>query len=141
MNEALFSPERAEWRKAMEKEMESLHTNEVLDLVELPSERKVIGYLWVFKWKHDVDGWVEQHKARLVVQGFNQKYRVNYDETFCSVVRFESVRIITALAAKYDLKLHQSDITIAFQNGELKEDIYKKKPEGFIDKRKRTSCI
>ena len=24
-----FSPERVEWRKAMEKEMESLHTNEV----------------------------------------------------------------------------------------------------------------
>lgn len=107
--------------------MESLHTNEVWDLVELPSGRKAIGCKRVFKRKHDVDGSMERHKARLVAQGFNQKYEVDYDETFCPV-RFESVRTIISLAAKYDLKLHQADITIASLNGELKEDIYLKQP-------------
>ena len=79
---------------------------------------------------------MEQYKVRLVTQAFNQKYGIYYDETFCPVVRFESVRTIIALAAKYDLKLHRSDITTAFLNGELKEDIYMKQPEGFVMKEK-----
>ena len=73
---------------------------------------------------------MKQHKARLVAQGFLQKHGVDYDETFCPVIRFESVRTVIALAAKNDLKLHQLDITTAFLNGELNEDIYMKQPEG-----------
>ena len=49
---------------------------------------------------------MKQHKARLVAQGFLQKHGVDYDETFCPVVRFESVRTVIALAVKHDLKLH-----------------------------------
>ena len=56
MKETLSIPEKAERRKGMEKEMESLHTNEVWDSVELPSGRKAIGCEWVFKRKHNVDG-------------------------------------------------------------------------------------
>ena len=86
-----------------------------------PRGRKAIGSKWVFKRKYDSDGNMKQHKARLVAQGFLQKHGVDYDETFCPVVRFESVRTVIALAAKHDLKLHQLDITTAFLNGELNE--------------------
>ena len=46
-------------------------------------------------------------------------------------MRFESIRKIIALAAKHNHRLHQVDIPTAFQNGELKEDIFMKQPEGF----------
>ena len=45
----------------------------------------------VFKRKHDAVGNVERYKARLVSQGYNQKHGINYDETFCQVVRSESI--------------------------------------------------
>ena len=131
VKEALSSPEKREWMKAMESEINSLNTNKVWDLAELPCGRKAIGSEWVFKRKYDSGGNMKQHKTQLVAQGFLQKHGVDYDETFCSVVRFESVRTVIALAAKHDLKLHQLDITTVFLNGELNEDICMKQPEGF----------
>ena len=134
INEALASPDKRKWTEAMEKEMESLHKNKVWDLVKLPKDRKAVGSKWVVKLKVGPDGSVERHKARLVAQGFSQKYGVDYDETFSPVVRFESLRTVIALAVQNGLKLHQMDVTTAFLNGELKEEVYMRQPEGFAAK-------
>ncbi len=48
------------------------------------------------------------------------------------MVRFESVRTIIALAVQHGLQLHQMDVKTAFLNGELKEEVYIKQPEGFV---------
>ena len=131
--DALASSDGTKWQKAMATEIESLGANDVWDLVELPRDRKAVGSKWVFKLKVAADGSVDRYKARLVAQGFSQKFGVDYDETFCPVVRPESVRTVIALAAENDLKLHQMDVTTAFLNGELKEVVYMKQPEGFIE--------
>lgn len=122
VNEALKSEQKSKWKKAMEAEMKSLNDNEVWELVPLPEHRKLIDSKWVFKIKTDADGKVERYKARLVAQGFTQEQGADYDETFCPVVRMESVRTIIALAAQHELKLHQVDITTAFLNGHLQEE-------------------
>ena len=83
---------------------------------------------------------IERYKARLVAQGFSQKYGTDYNETFCPVVRLESVQTLIALAGQYGLNLHQVDVTTAFLNGELEEDVYMKQPEGFIAEGKEISC-
>ena len=134
VTEALTRPDKAKWLNAMRNEIESLNASDVWDLVELPKDRKAVGSKWVFKLKFDADGVIERHKARLVAQGFSQKFGVDYDETFCPVVRHESIRTLIALAVQNELKLHQMDITTAFLNGELKEEVYMKQPEGFISK-------
>ena len=120
----------------MKTEIESLKINDVWELVELPEDHKVIGSKWVFRVKTDADGKVETHKARLVAQGFSQTFGDDYDETFSPVARFESIRTVIALAAKYGLKLHQMDVTTAFLNGDLKEEVYMQQPEGFVEKGK-----
>lgn len=66
--------------------MESLKTNGVWYLVELPSDWAVVWSKRVFKLKTAADGKMEQHSARLVAQGFSQKLGLDYDETFCLVV-------------------------------------------------------
>ena len=51
-------------------------------------------------------------------------------------MRFESLRTVIALAVQNGLKLHQMDVTTAFLNGELKEEVYMKQPEGYVVKGK-----
>jgi len=117
------------WLDAMEKEIGSLHENNVWELVELPADRKAVGSKWVFKVKTNADGSIERCKACLVAQGYSQIEGFDYDETFSPVVRSESVRSVVALAAMNNLRLHQMDITIAFLHGVLQEEVHM---EGFV---------
>ena len=115
----------------MKGEIDSLHQHNVWDLVELPEGRKPVGSKWVFKVKTNADGTTERFKARLVAQGYTQREGLDYDETFSPVVRSESVRSVISLACKEGLKLHQMDVTTAFLNGELDQEIYMRQPKGF----------
>ena len=67
---------------------------------------------------------MERYKARLVAKGYSQRQGIDYEETFSPVARFESVRLMIALAVHNKLKLHQMDIKTAFLNGELSEEVY-----------------
>ena len=117
VQEALSSSEKEHWKAAMQIEMESMKSNDVWDLVELPKDRKPVGCRWVFKRKMDAYDRIERYKARLVAQGFSQRKGLDYDELFSPVIRFESVRTLIAVSVQKGLKLHQLDITTAFLNG------------------------
>ena len=130
--EALSSQKKAKWEEAMKAEMRSLQDNDVWELVELPKDRKPVGSKWVFKVKTNENGDVERYKARLVAQGFMQVKGADYDETFCPVVRMESLRALVAMSVRRSFKLHQLDITTAFLNGNLEEEVFMTQPEGFV---------
>ena len=111
------------WVNAMDNEIKFLSINEVWNLVKLPNDKKAVGSKWVYRTKRSANGKVKRHKAHLVAQGYLQQYGQNYDET-SPIVRFKSLRVVIALAVQKDLKLHQMDVTTAFLNGELKEELY-----------------
>jgi hypothetical protein len=100
-------------------------------LVVLPNGCKPIGCKWVFKTKNDSKGLVERYKARLVAKGFKQREGIDYKDTFSPISTKDSFRIIMALVAHYDLKLHQMDVKTAFLNEDLSEDVYIEQPDGF----------
>ena len=81
-NEAMSSTTCNEWMIAMKNEMESMRTNQVWELVNLPSGRKSIGNKWVLKVKRKVDGSIDKYKAQLVAKGYTQREGVDYEETF-----------------------------------------------------------
>ncbi|CAM8882854.1 unnamed protein product [Rhodiola kirilowii] len=76
---------------------------------------------------------VVRNKARLVVKGYNQQEEVDYDETFASVARLEAIRLLISYSAYHGFKLQQMDITTAFLNGILKEEVYVAQTPGFED--------
>ncbi|KAA0060866.1 Retrovirus-related Pol polyprotein from transposon TNT 1-94 [Cucumis melo var. makuwa] len=85
---------------AMKEELKSMNDNEVWELVELPKE------------------------------SYTQKDGIDYKETFSPFSKKDSLRIIMALVAHYDLELHQMDVKIAFLNGNLHEEVFMDQPEG-----------
>jgi hypothetical protein len=95
--------------------------------VDLPTGWKAVKSKWVFKRKTD-----GRYRARLVAKGFTQIQGIDYDETFSPVARFESLRLILALATLEDWEIHQMDVKSTFLNGLLEEEIYMEQPEGFI---------
>ena len=119
------------WYNAMKDEMSSMRCNDVWNLVELPYGAKVIGCKWVFKTKKDSLGNIERCKARLVAKRFTQKEGIDYTKTFSPVSKKDSLRIILALVAHFNLELQQMDVTTTFLNGKPDDEVYMKQPEGF----------
>ena len=81
--------------------------------------------------KHNADGSIERFKARIVAKGYSQRPGLDYNESFAPTFCPATLRIIMAMSAVEDLELHSVDITAAFINGDLDEEIYMKQPEGF----------
>ncbi|KAG8483480.1 hypothetical protein CXB51_023157 [Gossypium anomalum] len=119
------------WKRAMSDEIAMIEKNQTWELVPRPDKRKVIGVKWVYRAKQNADGSLNKLKARLVVKGFSQKYGLDYMETFAPVARLDTIRLLVALAAQMEWKIHQLDVKSAFLNGYLEEEIYVEQPEGF----------
>jgi hypothetical protein len=71
-----------------------------------------------------------------MAKGFTQREGIDYIETFSPVSYKDSLRIIIALVAHYDLELHQMDVKMAFLNGNLLENVYMTQPKDFAVKEK-----
>jgi hypothetical protein len=69
--------------------------------------------------------------ARIITKGYSQHPGLDYNESFAPILRPATLRIIMVLSAVEDLELRSVDITAAFINGDLDEEIYMKQPEGF----------
>eukprot|EP00794_Sanderia_malayensis_P002050 gene2050-biopygen1853 len=132
IEEALDSPHRSDWKEALDSEYKSLVDHQTWNLVEPPKGQNIVDSKWVFKVKYNAEGSVERFKTRLVAKGFTQKAGIDYEETFSPVVRYTSIRTLLAVVNQLDLDLHQMDVSTAFLNGTLSEDIYMSQPEGYI---------
>ena len=123
-----------EWMDAMKEEFNSLKENNTWNLVKLPPNKKAIGCKWIYKLKESFSGENCQFKARLVAQGFNQKFGVDYNEVFAPVVKQSTLKILLSIATQKNYKLQHIDIKTAFLYGALDDEVYMRQPEGFEEK-------
>ncbi|SJL14967.1 uncharacterized protein ARMOST_18444 [Armillaria ostoyae] len=116
--EAMSRPgeEADRWYEAAQQELAALQESGTFELIELPPGRKAI--------------------ARYVVKGYSQRPGFDYTETFSPTPKWSAIRTVLALAALEDLELWSVDISSAFLNGDLQEEVYLEQPEGFETKGK-----
>ncbi|UYV84441.1 hypothetical protein LAZ67_X002182 [Cordylochernes scorpioides] len=132
--EAMNSGERNEWHKAMEEELSEIEKHKVWTLVPRENGMKVINSKWVYSTKKTSNYAIYKRKARLVAVGCNQRYGVDYKESFSPVLKKESLRTIVALATQQNLIIMTYDVKTAYLYGELEETIYMNQPDGFMQK-------
>ncbi|CAL9005273.1 unnamed protein product [Prunus brigantina] len=127
VTEALEDPK---CKEAMNEEMRALQKNVTWELVSLPHGKKIVGSRWIYTMKLKANGSVERYKARLVVNGYSQRYRIDYEETFGPVAKINTIRVLLSLATNLDWPLHQFDVKNAFLYGNLEEEVYMDLPPG-----------
>ena len=126
---ALGGPEKNLWMDAMKSELEAVLMKGTWVIVERPENQQAIGSRFVLRNKFRSNGTLEKKKARLVARGFSQRPGVDYGDTFAPVARIGSIRLVASLAARLGLELQQLDITTAYLNGNLTEDVYMEPPK------------
>ena len=127
--QAINSPQAAQWKKAMDQEMQALKENGTYDLAPLPPGKSAVGGRWVYSVKPDPSG--ERYKARFVAQGYSQEKGTDYDETFAPTAKMTSLRTFVHIAARLGLNIHQLDVKAAYLNAEIDREVYVQQPPGY----------
>lgn len=137
--DAVAGSNNREWITAIKCELAAHNKNNTWTTVDQKPSMKLISTKWVFTIKKNADGIIERFKARLVARGFEQKDGVDYAETFAPVTRIDTVRALFAIAAAHKWHIEQFDVTSAFLNGVIDEEVYIKPPMGV--KAKKNTCL
>lgn len=130
---ALQGPDSDDWYHAMSDEVQSMLNKETWSIVKRPPNRSIVGSRFVLRNKFTENGEIERRKARIVAKGYSQRPGLDFHATFAPVARMGSIRMITALAAQLDMEIHHVDVTTAYLNGVLQEEIYMELPPHLIN--------
>ncbi|QHO56672.1 Retrovirus-related Pol polyprotein [Arachis hypogaea] len=103
----------------MAEELDALETNKTWELLSLPKGKHTIGCRWVYNAKMRADGTLECYKTRLVAKDFTQQSGIDFKDTFNSVAKITTLRILLTIAAVKHWTMLQPDINNAFLNDEL----------------------
>ena len=128
-NQVLDQEDPAKRKEARDKEIATIRSYNTWELKPLPKGRKAVGSTWVDTIKKD-----GTLKSRLVVRGFTQVQGVDFFDTFAPVAKPATVRIFLAVCNAQKKGIHQSDVTAAYLNGTMEEDIYMEQPVGYAQK-------
>ncbi|GJY44395.1 copia protein [Tanacetum coccineum] len=103
------------WIESMQDELNQFKSLDVWELVDCPI------------------GCIIRNKSRLVSKGYGQKEGIKFEESFAPVARLEAVRIFVAYAAHKNFPIYQMDVKTKFLNGPLKEEVFVRQHNGFVD--------
>ena len=122
--QAVKSPLCDKWKMTMKNEIQLLKNNNMWDIVNVLSDQHVLKECWVYKVKCDTHDQVSCYKAHWVVKDYKQQFNIDYDQTFVSVIKLQTYKTLFVLAAHYDLKVNQMNITTAFLYGFIDQVVY-----------------
>lgn len=117
------------YHEAKKEELKAHDEKGTWQVVPIPEGIKPVTSRWVNSDKYGPDGQLIKHKSRLVARGFQQEEGIDFEETFASVVKPASTRILLALAAILSWPIHQGDVKTVFLNSNLDKPVYMRPPK------------
>jgi hypothetical protein len=129
VKEALARSDAPLWIEAINKEFGSFFTKRVYKEVKsLPPGANALRTQLILDIKRDQYGNIVKYKARLVACGNQQIEGVDFFDLFAPTAQIDSFRAIISIAAQQRLYIHQIDVSTAFLNGDLEEEVYVELP-------------
>ncbi|GKA07722.1 retrovirus-related pol polyprotein from transposon TNT 1-94 [Tanacetum coccineum] len=95
----------ASWIESMQDELNQFERLDVWELVKYLIGRNIITVKWIWKNKTDAENTVIRNKSRLVAKGYAHK----------------------------NFPIYQMDVKMAFLNSPLKEEVFVRQLDGFVD--------
>ncbi|CAI7872204.1 unnamed protein product, partial [Closterium sp. NIES-53] len=95
-----------------------------------PPGANIVSGMWIFRVKR-LPGSPPVFKARYVARGFSQRQGVDYFQTFSSTPKMTTLRVLLHVAAQRNHELHSLDLSTAFLQGNLHEEIWLRHPPCF----------
>lgn len=123
-------PDRKYWTKAIDCELKSIIENDTWETVEMPKDEKILDTKWVFSYKNLEEYEEDKYKARLVVRGFAQEEKKDFDNIYSPVAKMITIRMLLIMGNQFKYYFQQLDVKTAFLNGTLNENIYIYPPKG-----------
>ena len=102
----------------------------VVDEKDMPKGWNVVGSRWVHTYKGDGHGNCLKTKSRVVAKGFTQVQEVDYHERTSPTPASAPVKMIAAIANKKGLPVFHLDVSQAFVQAPLEEEIFLRLPPG-----------
>ncbi len=124
IHELLTGPDRELWAAAVKAELNAHKLNASWEVCLLPLDKKTFKHKWVTAKKYDEQRQFQKCKCRLTFAGWNMKHGIDYKESFAPTLKTASLRIIFALAAELELRVHHVDFDTAFLNSEVEEEVF-----------------
>jgi hypothetical protein len=128
--EALAGPEGEQYRKALNEEVQAHLDNKTMgppiDPKDLPPGVSIIKLDVILSTKRS-----GRKKARAIVKGYRMHQGLDYNETFSPVPCITSLRLLLAIATKYDWEIKQGDVHTAFLAAPIDTEIIIAVPNWF----------
>ncbi|CAI7909456.1 unnamed protein product [Closterium sp. NIES-54] len=93
------------------------------DALDIPTPRS---------YAEAIEGSPPAFKARYIARGFSQRQGVDFFQTFSPTPKMTTLRVLLHVAAQHDYELLSLDFSTAFLQGSLHEEIWLRRPPGFI---------
>jgi GT2 family glycosyltransferase len=87
---AIHSHDSMHWKKAIDKEFDSLIKNKTWKVIDQPPNIRVLHSKWIYKIKRCLDYSISRYKARWVIKGCKQLFGIDYDQTYAGVAKTQT---------------------------------------------------
>ena len=135
LHEAMKQPDKAEFLKAMQKEVEDQTKNGNFSLKhrkDIPRDALILPAVWQMKRKRDIlTQHIKKYNARLNLDGSRMKQGEHYEESYSPVAKWNSIQTVLALSAMNKWHTKQINYVHAFPQAPIDREIYMKIPKGF----------
>ena len=128
--------QRTDWDQFLKAEGEEIRNGfdtgciRSVDRCDIPKDATILGSMMVYKKKEATALEPARYRSRMCVLGNRQKPD-SYSETFAAVAKVKTFRVLLALAVHLGMRMSQLDISNAFMNSRLPEEIYMYPPKGW----------